>query len=375
MRRDTVLLTTVIIVLFCVGVVGGRGNGFGGGHGNMNGGGGRGQGRGDHGSGGRGDDGGGGHGGNDSSDKRKGLKEQFYAESCNGMDVEGVVYKVVKSYMDRDSTLAASLMRLQFHDCFLRGCDASILLDSTATNLGERESVANRFLRGLDIIDDAKAALEAVCPGVVSCADILALATRDAVGMLEAGPSWTVRTGRRDGLIANESEVSDNIPSPFFHFSQLRDLFTIKGFSVPELIILSGAHTIGRAHCGSFSIRLYNNSGVGDTDPSLDPNYAAHLKTICSPSDRTTAVPMDPDTPLVFDNNYYNLLQENKGLFRSDAALLVGNRGRGIVYDLSRGRDFPERFVEAMVKLVELDVLTGSDGEIRKNCHFVNSDS
>jgi peroxidase len=78
------------------------------------------------------------------------------------------------------------------------GCDASILLDSTATNLAKTEVVANRFLGGLDIIDDAKASLEAECPGVVSCADILALATRDAIGMLEAGPSWTMRTRRRD---------------------------------------------------------------------------------------------------------------------------------------------------------------------------------
>jgi peroxidase len=64
------------------------------------------------------------------------------------------------------------------------GCDASILLDSTATKLAKTEAIANRFLGGLDIIDDAKAALEAECPGVVSCADILALATRDAVGMV-----------------------------------------------------------------------------------------------------------------------------------------------------------------------------------------------
>ena len=78
------------------------------------------------------------------------------------------------------------------------GCDASILLDSTATNLAKTEVVANCFLGGLNIIDDAKASLEAECPRVVSCADILALATRDVVGMLEAGPSWTMRTGCRD---------------------------------------------------------------------------------------------------------------------------------------------------------------------------------
>ncbi|KAJ4968535.1 hypothetical protein NE237_015236 [Protea cynaroides] len=298
------------------------------------------------------------------------LKNNFYEKSCPV--AEALVRNIIWKHVATDSALPAKLLRMHFHDCFVTGCDASILLDPTGKNPVEKEAPPNLSLRGFDAIEDVKTQLEKTCPGVVSCADILTLAARDAVSFQFRRPIWEVLTGRRDGSISNATEALTNIPSPFFNFTTLQREFAKRGLSVRDLVVLSGAHTLGMAHCNLFSIRVYNFTGKGDRDPLLNSSYAAYLKTKCkSLSDSKTAVGMDPQSSLSFDNHYFENLKLQQGLFLSDAALLTDNGSINIVDKMLVSRKFFIKFGQSMKRMGEIGILTGSSGEIRKKCSLV----
>ncbi|XP_071700647.1 peroxidase 27-like [Rutidosis leptorrhynchoides] len=298
-----------------------------------------------------------------------GLQLGFYQTTCPR--VEKIVYDTTEEYIHRAPPLAASLLRMHFHDCFVRGCDGSVLLNSTTTSKAEKDGPPNLSLRGFEVVEAAKAALEVECPGVVSCADVLALVARDAIFQIR-GPFWPVPLGRRDGRVSLFAE-SFTLPPPFANITLLKTIFDSKGLSVKDLVVLSGAHTVGLSHCSTIATRLYNFTGNGDTDPSLDPAYVPQLKSICSQTDRTTLLTMD-STVGEFDANYYKGVTQHRGLFQSDAALLNDNQTSAYVNFQSRtnGFTFFRDFGVSMVKMGQIGVLTGTDGEIRKTCALIN---
>lgn len=303
------------------------------------------------------------------------LTMNYYAKSCP--KAEKIIRDYVQSRVPRATNVAAQILRMHFHDCFVRGCDASVLLNSTSAsgNQTEKTATPNLTLRGFGFIDKVKSAVEAECPGIVSCADIIALTARDSVVSI-GGPSWEVPTGRRDGLISNATEALNEIPPPTSNLSSLLTNFANKGLDLKDLVLLSGAHTIGFSHCSSFSSRLYNFTGVGDEDPALDSEYAANLKAkkCKSLSDNTTIVEMDPGSVRTFDLSYYSLLLKRRGLFTSDSALTTGTASKTYITKFLKGSlDFYKEFGSAMVKMGKINVKTGSVGEIRKHCAMVNS--
>lgn len=184
---------------------------------------------------------------------------------------------------------------------------------------------------------------------------------------------WRVPTGRRDGMTSLASDAVANLPSPFAGFSELSRMFNGKGLSNTDLVVLSGAHTLGVAHCGAFSSRLYNFTGKGDTDPSLDPAFAASLKAKCpNPPNPATTVELDPQSSGSFDARFYRALLQNKGLLTSDAALLTDPSAAVTVRLLQLNAVFFNRFAASMLKMGAIGTLTGTSGQIRTNCRIVN---
>ncbi|CAO2831085.1 unnamed protein product [Amaranthus hypochondriacus] len=300
------------------------------------------------------------------------LSENFYSKTCP--QVESIVKQaVIKKYSQTFVTAQATL-RLFFHDCFVQGCDASVMIYSPNGD-AEKDSADDISLAGdgFDTVIKAKQAVEAACPGVVSCADILALAARDSV-VVAGGPTFSVELGRRDGLTSKASDVPKHLPEPTFNFGQLLSMFQQHNLDQTDLVALSGAHTIGASHCSKFSSRVYNFSPSNPIDPSLNPSYAQQLKQQCKPTvDPNFVVPMDPVTPGRFDNKYYQNLIAGKGLFTSDQQLYINPSTKPIVVDFANNQNhFYAAFVNAMRKLGRVGVKTGNQGEIRKNCAAFN---
>ncbi|XP_010695722.2 peroxidase P7 [Beta vulgaris subsp. vulgaris] len=295
------------------------------------------------------------------------LSTNFYSSSCPNL--LSTVKSVVQSAVNNEARMGASLLRLFFHDCFVNGCDGSVLLDDTSSFTGEKNAFPNAgSLRGFDVVDQIKTAVEKACPGVVSCADILAISARDSVVIL-GGPTWNVKLGRRDATTASQSAANTNIPAPTASLSALIKSFSDQGLSTTDMVALSGAHTIGQARCTTFRTRIYNESNI-------DASFAKTRQANCpsaSTSGSNNLAPLDIQTPNTFDNKYYNNLVNQKGLLHSDQQLFSGGSTNALVQTYSSNPSrFNTDFVAAMINMGDIKPLTGSNGQIRKNCRKTN---
>ncbi|KAI4350502.1 hypothetical protein L6164_004952 [Bauhinia variegata] len=296
------------------------------------------------------------------------LVENFYRSTCP--NVESIVRQAVTNKLTQTITTIASTLRLFLHDCFVEGCDGSVLIASPNGD-AEKDAPDNLSLAGdgFDTVIKAKQSVESVCPGVVSCADILALAARDVV-VLAGGPSFNVELGRRDGLVSQASRVAGNLPSPDFNLNQLNALFSRHNLNQIDMIALSGAHTVGFSHCNRFSNRLYSSR----VDPTLDPSFAQELMGTCPRNpDPNVVAALDPQTPTGFDNLYYQNLVAGRGLLTSDQVLFTDGASKSTVIDFANNPgNFNGAFAAAMRKLGRVGVKTGNQGQIRRDCTRFN---
>ncbi|XP_060970417.1 peroxidase 35 [Cannabis sativa] len=299
------------------------------------------------------------------------LKQNFYSKTCP--NVENIVRNVVRQKFQQTFVTIPATLRLFFHDCFVSGCDASVMIASTGGNKAEKDHPDNLSLAGdgFDTVIKAKAAVDAVpsCKNKVSCADILTMATRDVVA-LAGGPSYAVELGRFDGKTSTASSVNGKLPKGSFNVDQLNSMFKANGLSQADMVALSAAHTLGFSHCSQITSRIWGSK----VDSTLNSTYAKQLQAMCPRNvDPRIAINMDPNTPRTFDNMYYKNLQQKKGLFTSDQVLFEDSRTRPTVNAWATNTNaFNNAFISAMTRLGRVGVKNSQNGNIRINCGAFN---
>ncbi|KAL2511893.1 Peroxidase superfamily protein [Abeliophyllum distichum] len=301
----------------------------------------------------------------------QGTRVGFYSSTCSR--VESIVQSAVRSSFNSNPTIAPGLLRMHFHDCFVQGCDGSILIDGSNT---EKTAGPNLLLRGYEVIDNAKTQLENACPGVVSCADIIALAARDAV-VLAGGPGWAVPTGRRDGRVSLASDTS-NLPGFTDSVDVQKQKFADKGLNTQDLVTLVGGHTIGTSACQFFRYRLYNFTSTGGADPSINSSFLPQLQSLCPANgDASRRVGLDNGSENRFDSSFFANLRDGRGILESDQMLWTDASTKTFVQRFLGirgllGLTFSAEFGKSMVKMSNIEVKTGTNGEIRKVCSAIN---
>ncbi|PAN17113.1 hypothetical protein PAHAL_3G108300 [Panicum hallii] len=297
-----------------------------------------------------------------------------------------------------DPRVGPALIRLLFHDCWVNGCDGSVLLDKTPADGARTEKTAARSigLGGFDLIDAIKARL-AAAGGGASCADILAFAARDAATVLSGGRiRYAVRRGRGDGVASSAEAADAALPGPVSSFAELEESFAARGLGKGDLAALSGAHAVGACHGSSFADRLRPSVAAAyQINGTYQLALVARQKLLLlqNASDSATTMmnnvrDMDPafraassysgvgvDTAAAgaLDNSYYTANLQNMVLLKSDWELTQDEDtlARLVAYRDDAAR-WNKDFGEAMERLSSLRPPVGARLEIRKTCRLTN---
>ncbi|XP_024632881.2 putative Peroxidase 48 [Medicago truncatula] len=224
--------------------------------------------------------------------------------------------------------------------------------------------------------------------------------------IVAGGPFYPVLTGRRDSLQSFFQEATDQIPRPDDNIMHTLHLFNLRGFNARETVSLLGGHNIGKIGCDFVQQRLYDFQGTGQPDPSIPLDFLSQMRLNCpdnsknnissngtfstftiskkmnvhhSSSDKgmsymqalSSAVPSGAS----FDTHYYQSLLRGRGLLFADQQLMAQEKtARLAAYASDDGSTFRMDFARVMLKLSNLDVLTGNQGQVRLNCsHLVSS--
>ncbi|KAH7529034.1 hypothetical protein FEM48_Zijuj05G0140700 [Ziziphus jujuba var. spinosa] len=233
------------------------------------------------------------------------LSSTFYDTTCP--NAVATIRTSIRAAVSQERRMAASLICLHFHDCFVQGCDASILLEESSSIRSEQSALVNSGARGYQVIEAEKSELEKLCPRVVS-SFILSVAARDA-SVAVGGPSWTVKLGRRDSTTASLGGANSDLPSFRASLEILISAFAAKGLSARDMVAFN-----------------------------IDAGFATTRRRRCTPADADNGhlASLDLVMPNSFENNYFKNLIQKKGLLESDQVLFSGGSTDSFVSEYSR---------------------------------------
>ncbi|KAJ9165930.1 hypothetical protein P3X46_020741 [Hevea brasiliensis] len=227
------------------------------------------------------------------------LSLNYYDYACP--QLESTVTGAVKKAMMKDKTVPTALLRMHFHDCFIRWKEQ-----------GRKRWASQYCIACFLCIDNAKKAVEALCPGVVSCADILALAARDAAAL----------------IVSNFSANNSNTNQLYFNISQLQQRGHSLGFS---LFFLPKQN-------------LQLQYSTVDIDPTMNSSsFAKSLRNVCPMHSKVKSAGATLDSSTTtFDNS----------LLSSDQALLTTPKASALVSKFASSQKEFEINDSVMGKLV-----------------------
>ena len=140
---------------------------------------------------------------------------------------------------------------------------------------------------------------------------------------------------------------------------------------------------MGRTHCRNIEDRLYNYGGTKKPDPNMASSLLKNLRKECprrtgngQPDPLVNLNPQSGKDYYKFSVSYYNSVTKRQAVLGIDQQLLYGSDTKEIVNEFAdRLEDYRKSFALSISRAGTLNVLTGKQGEIRRNCRYTNKDN
>ncbi|KAK4838520.1 hypothetical protein QYF36_014375 [Acer negundo] len=127
--------------------------------------------------------------------------------------------------------------------------------------------------------------------------------------------------------------------------------------------------------------RLYNffPGGGGGSDPAINPSFLPELKSICPENgDVNVRLSIDHGSERTFDKQILQNIKDGFAVLESDSKLNDDIVTKSVIdsyvglLNPILGPSFEADFVESIVKMGQIGVKTGLQGEIRRVCAAFN---